>query len=202
MAKIGVSYPLFAKYTNTAGTATYSDAQLLGHAIEVDISVETSEDNNLYGDNMIVESDAGTFNSGTCTFNTSELTPEMSAWLLGAKEVSRTVGSSTVSEVVFDDDLAPAYVGFGFIRKHRINNATKWEPVVLCKLQSRIPDEDVVTQEDEIEWQTHEIEFGIFRSDEVASDSYNHPWKLTPKAMYDTEAAAQAYLNAVLNYTP
>ena len=49
MAKIGVSYPLFAKYNNTAGTITYSEAQLLGHAIEIDISVETSDDNNLYG---------------------------------------------------------------------------------------------------------------------------------------------------------
>lgn len=202
MAKIGLSYPLFAKYTNTAGTVTYSDGQLLGHAIEIDISAETSEDNNLYGDNMIVESDAGTFNSGTLTFTTSELTPEMSAWLLGAKEVSRTVGGSTVSEVVFDDDLAPAYVGFGGIIKHKINNAIKWQPIVLCKIQPRIPDDAAVTQEDEIEWQTHEIEFGIFRSDEVVSEGVNHPWKVMPKAMYDTEAAAQAYLNAVLNYTP
>lgn len=199
MAKIGLSYPLFAKYNNTAGTITYSEAQLLGHAIEIDISVETSDDNNLYGDNMVVESDAGTFNSGTLTLTTSELTPEMSAWLLGAKETE--AGTGTVAEIIFDDDLAPAYLGCGGIIKHRINNATKWQPILLCKVQPRIPDDAVTTQEDEIEWQTHELEFGIFRSDE-ASTNHNHPWKIMPKAMYDTEADAQAYLNSKLNYTP
>ena len=198
MAKIGLSYPLFAKYANSGGTVTYSEGKLIGHAIEIDLSIDSSDDNNLYGDNMIVESDTGTFSSGTLTFTTSELTPEISKWLLGAKEVSRTVGTSTVSEVVFDDDLAPIYCGFGGIIKHRINNATKYQPIVVCKIQSRIPDDAATTQEDEIEWQTQEIEFSVFRSDQVASDSYNHPWKLTPASLMNTESDAQAYLQAVL----
>lgn len=203
MAKIGLSYPLFAKYANAAGTVTYSEGKLIGHAIEIDLSIESADDNNLYGDNMIVESDTGSFSSGTLTFTTSELTPEVSSWLLGAKTVERTVGTNqTVEEVVFDDDLAPIYCGFGGIIKHRINGANKWQPLVVCKIQPRIPDDAAVTQEDEIEWQTHEIEFGVFRSDEVASGGYNHPWKITPAALMDTEEAAQAYLNAVLNYTP
>lgn len=200
MAKIGLSYPLFAKYANSAGTVTYSEAKLVGHAIEMDITVDTADDNNLYGDNMIVESDSGTFSSGTLTLTTSELTPDVSKWLLGAKEVDRTVGSTTVSEVVFDDDLAPIYCGFGGIIKHRINGATKWQPIVLTKIQPHIPDDAATTQEDEIEWQTHELEFGIFRDDQ-SSANYNHPWKLMPAELMDTESAAQAYLNGVLNYS-
>lgn len=200
MAKIGLSYPLFAKYANTAGTVTYSEAQLIGHAIEIDLSVESADVNNLYGDNMIVERDTGSFSSGTLTFTTSELTSDVSKWLLGAKEVERAVGEGTVKEVVFDDDLAPIYCGFGGIIKHKINNVTLWQPLVVCKIQPRIPDDAAATQEDEIEWQTHEIEFSVFRSDE-SSANYNHPWKITPAAFMDTEAAAQAYLNAVLNYS-
>lgn len=200
MAKIGLSFPLFAKYANSAGTVTYSEAKFVGHAIEMDITVDAAEDNNLYGDNMIVESDSGTFSSGTLTLTTSELTPDVSKWLLGAKEVSRTIGSSTVSEVVFDDDLSPIYCGFGGVIKHRINNDTKWQPIILTKVQPRIPDDAATTQEDEIEWQTHEIEFGIFRDDQN-STNYNHPWKLTPAELMDTEQEAVAYLSAVLNYS-
>ena len=48
-----------------------------------------------------------------------------------------------------------------------------------------------------MDWQTKEIAGTVVRSDQV-DDNYNHPWKITPQKMYDTEAEALKYNNAVL----
>ena len=49
MAVIGLSKPHYAVYANTSGTVSYANGGVLGKAVEVNLEIETSEDNNLYG---------------------------------------------------------------------------------------------------------------------------------------------------------
>ena len=56
MAKIGLSKPYFAKYSNTGETVTYSGGALMGKAVELSIELEGADDNILYADNGPAES--------------------------------------------------------------------------------------------------------------------------------------------------
>lgn len=195
MAIKGLSRPIFGKYTNTSGTVTYSAGRQVGHAISYSAEIETSDDNPLYGDNMIVENDFGAFQSGTLTLNTSELTEADSAWLLGLSSNTYTVGEGTgaveVSETVYDDDAKPITCGFGIIELHQINDVDKYKTVILTKIVPRIPADAADTKGESIEWQTEEIEFAIQRD-----DTTKHMWKI--EAWHDSETAALDYLKARL----
>ena len=51
MAKIGLSKPYCAKYSNTGETVNYSGGALMGKAVELSIELEGADDNILYADN-------------------------------------------------------------------------------------------------------------------------------------------------------
>ena len=51
MAKIGLSKPYFAKYSNTGGVTTYSEGAVIGKAVELSMELEGQDDNVLYADN-------------------------------------------------------------------------------------------------------------------------------------------------------
>lgn len=195
MAIVGLSYPVLAKYALSGSSIVYSEGKQIGHAINYSSSYDTSDDNNLFGDNMIVESDSGVFQSGTLILETSELTPENSAWLLGisADSVSFTPSGTstavTMSEYVYDDDIAPKNLGFGIIEKHIINGVTKYRPMILTKLRSKINQDDATTQGENIDWQTKSIEFAIQRD-----DSAKHAWKIEGDFCAD-EATAKGYID-------
>lgn len=195
MAIKGLSIPVFGKYTNTSGTISYSEGKTIGHAIEYSIDVTSSDDNPLYGDNMIIEHDNGTFQSGTLTLNTSELTGAVSKWLLGLTENTVSVGtgqtSTSVTEYVFDDDLKPLACGFGIIELHQIDDVDHYKTVVLPKVVPNIPNDAATTKGETIDWQTTEINFRIERADDT-----KHAWKR--EAWHDSEADALAYLQQVL----
>lgn len=64
MATIGLSKPYYAVYNNASGTVSYSNGAVMGKATEANIEIETSDDNNLYADNAIAETDRQ-FTGGT-----------------------------------------------------------------------------------------------------------------------------------------
>lgn len=197
MAIIGLSKPVLGKYTNTAGTVTYSEGKTIGHAISYNADIELGDDNPLYGDNMIVENDKGIFQSGTLTLDTSEFTNTVSKWLLGLQENTYTIGEGQgaveVTELVFDDNTTPLTVGFGIIQKEMIDGEYLYKTIILTKCVPRIPADAATTQGETIDWQTKEIEFSIQRD-----DTTNHTWKL--EAQFETETAALDYLKARLGY--
>lgn len=195
MAIKGLSIPVFGYYTNSEGSVTYGSGFYCGHAIEYSVEPETSDDNPLYGDNMIVEHDNGTLTGGTLTLTTSELDFSTSKNLLGLKQVVKGTGSSAITQNVFDDSRVTNTYGFGIIELHQINDVDEYRAVILCKVRPQIPSDAATTKGDSIDWQTKEIEFQIERSDEVSADpstGYNHPWK--KEAVFTTEAEAIAYL--------
>lgn len=194
MAKKGLSIPFFGKYNNNNGTITYTEGKTIGHAIEYSTEIEVGGDNPLYGDNVVIEHDNGSFNGGTLTLNTSELTGNVSKWLLGLSQNTVTVGQTEVAENVFDDDAQPITTGFGIIEMHQIDDVTKYRTVILTKVVPQIPANACTTKGETIEWQTTELTFNIERD-----DSAKHAWQI--EAWHETEAAAIAYLQFKLGYT-
>ena len=75
MAIKGLSKPYYAKYTNTDGVITYSDGGVFGKAIDWGVTVTKSDDNHLYADNNIAETDKGKFLSGELSVTTSVSRP-------------------------------------------------------------------------------------------------------------------------------
>lgn len=196
MAIKGLTTPVFADYNYDGNVASYTNGFVCGAAIEYGVEVEVSDNNPLYGDDRIVENDYGTFNTGTLTLNTSDLTQIDSKRLLGLKEIQVSVGSGMVTELVTDDDAKSTPKGFGIIETHQINDVDKYRAVVLCKVTMSIPAEAATTKGESVEWQTKEIEGTISRSDENTAN-YKHPWKR--EAWFDTHEDAMEYLRTVLN---
>lgn len=196
MAIKGLTIPVFADYGFNGTVVSYLNGFVCGHAIEYNVEIETSDDNPLYGDDRIIENDYGEFSTGTLTLNTSDLDQPTSKRLLNVKEISRAVGDTTVTELVYDDDAKPTPKGFGIIETHQIDDANRYRAVVLAKIIPRIPSDAATTKGETIEWQTKELECLVERSDQDTTD-YKHPWKY--EAWFDTHADALEYLKYVLN---
>mgnify|MGYP004464127543 FL=1 len=194
MATIGLSKPYYAIYAEAGGVVSYSDGAVMGKATEANISIETTEDNNLYGDNGLAETDRR-FANGTLTLSTTDLSQEVSKAILGLTEQAITgvdgVTDTSVKELVYDDTQVTPYLGVGFIIKKKVNGAYKWRGVVLPKVMFSVPEDAATTQGESIEWQTPELTGTIMRD-----DSATHVWK--KEATFTTEAQAEAYIKARL----
>lgn len=195
MATIGVSKPYYAKYNVVDGNVSYSGGGVMGKMTELEISIETSEDNNLYGDNGIAETDR-TFSNGTLTASTTDLSQEVAKDLLGVveQELEEIPGitDTGVKELVFDDSQVTPYLGTGFIIKKMVNHMTRWRAIVLTKVMFSVPSDSATTQGESIEWQVPELSGTIMRD-----DSETHKWKR--EATFTTEAQAETYIKHRLN---
>lgn len=191
MATIGVSKPYYGKYVNTDGTVTYTGGAVFAKAVEFNATIESSDDNNLYADNMIAESDRS-FAGGTISVTTDEISQTAAAAILGITPDTITIGETTnVSELVYDDDMEVPDLGFGIIIKKKVSGVDKYRAVFFHRIKFNIPADAAVTQGETIEWQTPTIDGSIMRD-----DSAKHGWK--SEVTVDTEAIAVAYLKQKL----
>lgn len=197
MATIGLSKPYYAKYSNAGSVVTYSEGGVMGKAVEANIEIESSEDNNLYADNTIAETDK-TFTGGTLTLTTDELSQEIAKVLLGVTETEITeitgVTDEGANELIWNDDQQTPYLGVGMIIKKMVGGVLKWRAVVLTKVMFNIPADAATTQGESIEWQTPELSGTIMRD-----DTPKHTWKT--EATFTTEAQAEAYIKDKLSIT-
>ena len=191
MATIGVSKPYYGIYKNTDGVITYENGGVFAKAVEFSATIESGDDNNLYADNGIAESDRS-FAGGTISVTTDDISPTAAAAILGLTAKTITVGEDTdISELVYDDDMEIPDLGFGIIIKKKVGGAYKYRAVFFHKIKFNIPEDAATTQGETIEWQTPTIEGTIMRD-----DSAKHGWK--SEVTVDTEALAVAYLKQKL----
>ena len=197
MAVIGLSKPYYGIYSATGNAVSYADGAVMGKATEANIEIDTTEDNNLYADNAIAETDRS-FAGGSLTLSTDDLSQEVAKAILGLTETAITgiegVTDTSVKELVYDDTQNTPYLGVGFIVKKKVGGAYKWRAVVLCKVMFSVPADAATTQGESIEWQVPELSATIMRD-----DSATHMWKR--EATFTTEAQAEAYIKARLNIT-
>lgn len=197
MATIGLSKPYFGVYGVSGTTVSYTNGAVMGKATEANIDIDTTEDNNLYADNAIAETDR-TFAGGTLTLSTDDLSQEVSKAILGLTEQAITgiegVTDTSVMELVYDDTQVTPYLGVGFIIKKKVGGIYKWRGVVLTKVMFSVPADAATTQGESIEWQTPELSATIMRD-----DSTTHMWKR--EATFTTETQAEAYIKNRLGIT-
>lgn len=177
---IGFSLPYVAKYTANGGTVTYSSGMRLARGVSVSLSPEASDSNNFYADNQSAENSGGVFSGGTVTLTVDGLLSDAEKFIYGLPTASEDGWQH------YGDDATIPYVGVGYIVKRMSNGQTIYQAHIIKKCKAVTGSEEANTQEDEIDWQTQEIEFNLFRDDTV-----NHEWKLKGK-LYSTEAEAQA----------
>lgn len=194
MAGIGLRKPFFAKYSydEKSGAVSYTGGGLLAKAVEFSASIESSDDNGLYADDMVAETDRS-FAGGSISITTDDLTAEASAAILGitAKSVKIGAGEETVQELVYDDSMTDTFLGFGIIIPKRRGGVNCFRAVVFPKIQFGVPEDSAKTKGKSIEWQTPTIEGTILRS-----DAEGHPWKR--EVTVPDEATAIAYIKHCL----
>lgn len=191
MATIGLSKPYYGIYSASGGAVTYTGGAVFAKAVEFSAQVESGDDNNLYADDAIAESDRS-FGGGTLSVTTDDISQTAAAAILGITAKTITVGEDeTVSELVFDDDMTVPDIGFGVIVKKRVSGVDKYRAIFFHKVKFSIPEDAATTQGETIEWTTHQIEGTIMRD-----DTAKHAWK--SEVTVDTREIAEAYLEKKL----
>lgn len=192
----GFSKPWVALYAASNGTVSYSGGMPLARGVNVSLDVEGADDNDFYADNVLAETDTQAFSSGTATLTVDGLKQaarKLISGLVSTKSVTPPgSGSTAVVFDVYDDKAVIPYVGVGFIVRYTENGVTTYCPVILNKVKFAPDGLDAATQEENIEWQTSELEATIMRD-----DSEDHAWKMIG-ADQTTEEAAYAAIQAVL----
>lgn len=190
MARIGVSKPYYGIYNAVDSTVTYTQGAVMGKATQVDVEIQSSDGNDLYGDNAVAETDRQ-FTSGTLTVATTDLSQEVNAVILGmAQQMLEQIPGVTdanVRELIADDRQETPYLGVGFVIKKKVNGVIWWRAVIFTKIMFSVPSESTTTQGQTISWQVPSLSATIMRD-----DSSTHMWKR--EATFSSEAQAEAYL--------
>lgn len=189
----GFSKPYVAKYSNDGGAVAYSGVMQLARGVSVSLSLNTTDDNTFYADNVSAEAAPATFTGGTATLTVDGLLEAAEKFVLGLPEATNVeAGGSQVAVSHYGDGMEIPYVGIGFIVRYQSGGVVTYAPVVLTKARFQQPGLDAATQEESIDWQTQELTVDLMRD-----DTTNHDWKLVG-ADQSTEAAAEEVLKAIL----
>lgn len=188
----GFSEPYIAKYSNTGTTVSYSGGMKLGRGVSMSIEVESADDNNFYADDIVAETETGTMTSASATVTVDGMEPEVAAFALGLPAATQeTIGESPVDVYDYDDRMNPPFLGLGVLRRVMLNGVQYWVPIVFTKVKMNIPSDEANTQEDQIDWQTQELEMTILRD-----DSANRRWK----RVFERQTTKAAALKIITTY--
>ena len=203
MSKINISDAMYAKYSYSNGSVSYSDGGRAGYSTEVDIQINQTDENKNHGDGKIVGVDK-TFSSGTIKYNLTDILPNIKSILLGVTSQTITgitgITDTGAKELIFDKNAEAQEVGFGIIIEGQEDSETETErdpyfrAVILAKVSFAEVSETTRQREETITWQGEELVGTIMRD-----DTSNEVWKR--EATFTTKAQALAYLKNRLNIT-
>lgn len=183
----GFSHPYVALYHANAGVISYSNGRSLARGVDVSIEPDTS-DNKFYADNTVAEDASGIFTGGKAAVTVDGLKPDSHRLITGAP-VAGTDGFAA-----FGDSQNPPYVGFGFITEYMEEGIRTYVPTVLVKTKFNVPKNSAKTRENQIDWQTQQLEASILRGDDA-----EHTWKYESDIAYSSEDLADQALRTKLN---
>lgn len=184
----GFSLPYVALYSNPSGTNVFSSGAKLARGVSVAVDATVVDDNNFYADNILAETENGVVSGGTLTLTVDGLDAAARRLIYGLPSAD---GDGWTA---YGDDATMPYVGVGFLRRTMNNGTTNWWAVVFPKCKFAFDGEDAETQEDQISWQTKELEATFMRD-----DTADHNWKYVNDTPYTSEALAEAALKTFLS---
>ena len=131
----------------------------MARGVSVSAEPESSDSNNFYADNIVAETDAGTFTGGTVTLTVDGL-------LQDAEKLIQGLGTADADGFInYNDDQAIPYVGIGFIVETMSEGVRYFTPVIFTKARANQLTVAAETEGESIDWQTQEIEFSVFKDD-------------------------------------
>lgn len=193
----GFTKPYVALYQNDAGTVSYTGGRELARGVDVDLSVTTADNKIFYANNGAAESSGGKFKSGTCKLTVDGLHEDAEEMIAGLPEAKPfEYGTNKTADYYdYDDDQAPPYVGIGFIMRYVSADVETWVPIILTKAKFDAISLKGKTQEEEIDYQTQELNAVLHRD-----DSAKHSWRKLFTEQ-ETEAEAEAIIKAFFSIT-
>ena len=182
-----------AKYVNTEGAITYTNAQEVGDAMTATLEMTFAE-GRLYAESTLAEF-MRKATGGTISLGVKYIKAAAQQLLFGstAKSRSITVEGSTVSVsgLVLGAKSTPAYVGVSFYAPDMIDGVEKYTCVFASKCLFGPPSMTLQTAGENIQFNTP-VTSGEFLASDAASQD------MLEVAVCDTEAAAIAWCAAVL----
>lgn len=186
----GFSKPYVALYAASQGTITYSSGQVLARGVNVTATPETSDDNNFYADNIIAETEAGTFTGGTINLTVDGLLAAAERLIMGLPAANTSTGFTA-----YDDDTSIPDVGIGFIARYQSEGTVTYTPIIFPRATFDLITTNAATQEDTIDWQTQDLTANIKRSEDS-----KHTWKYVG-GDETSESAAEAKIKTFFSIT-
>ena len=177
MATIGLSKLVLADYSAVGNTVTYKNGVNQEKLASYSAEFNTGETNYLYLDNQVAETDNSSFAGGTLTLATGDLTPETTNLLYKLKTKSVMVNSQSYNTYIFDDECTSLEKGVGLIEKHQNNGKPFYRAIWFNRVKFDVKADSATTQGKSVEWKTTEIKGQILRSEHIAEEDGNHPWK-------------------------
>lgn len=196
----GFSFPVVALYNASGGTVTYSGGMDLARGVSLDPDIETAdEDNVFYANNRSSESVPRRFKRGTVGVTVDGLLVAAEKLLMGIPASATsdvTIGSGqsapTVAVTDYNDDQDIPYVGFGVVVRSQSNGVELYRAVVYTKCRFEQFDVPAATQEEDIDWQTTELNAALHRD-----DTAKHTW-LRKSEFLETELEAYNAVRVML----
>ena len=185
----GFSKPYVAKYAASNSTVTYTAGQLLARGVNVTATPETSDDNNFYADNVVAESEAGTFTGGSINLTVDGLLVAAERLIMGLP----AAGENGLT--AYGDNMSIPDVGIGFIARYQSGGGVTYTPIIFPRTAFELIETSAATQEENIDWQTQDLTATIKRAEDA-----NRNWKYVGGEL-ETEAAAEAVIKTFLNIT-
>lgn len=185
----GYSLPYVALYSHTGTTVNYTQGQKLARGVSVSADITTADENIFYADNIDAEEAPGKFTSGSLTCTVDGLRRAAAKLIMGLPEAAAD------GFVHYGDDQNIPFCGYGFIARYQSDGIVYYVPYIFPKVKFSIPGIDAATQEENIDWQTQDLEAAIKRS-----DGANHDWRLDGDE-YSTEAEAEAAIRTFFSIT-
>lgn len=187
-----------AKYVNTSGTISYTGAQSIGDAMNVNIEVRSAE-GRLYAESTLAEY-IRKIVGGTISIAVKYIPEAAQKVLFGAKENTRSItytpegGSSTsasVDSLVLGAKSDPSYVGVGFYAPDMVDGAKKYTCVKIARALFGPPGMTLQTAGENIQFSTPTTS-GEFMADNSTAQN------LIEVAVCDDENEAIAWVTAAL----
>lgn len=189
----GFSKPYVAKYSNDGGAVTYSGVMQLARGVSVSLSLNTTNVDPFFADNVSAETVEEVFTSGVATLTVDGLMVEAERFILGLPEPTTVeVGGKQVKLDSYGDDMHIPYMGIGFVVRYQSAGVVTYVPAVLTKARFQQPATEAETQGENISWQTQELQAKLSRD-----DTARHNWKLVGENQATEEAAVEV-LKAIL----
>lgn len=183
----GFSKPYVAKYLSNAGQISFTGGRRLARGVNVNLSPESSTDNNFYADNQVAESASGVFTGGTVTLTVDGLFMDAERFVQGLPE------ADAQGWVGYGDNKETPDIAIGYIVRYMSGGVTTYVPTILPKTKFGLFNQSAATQQAEIDWQTQEITATLMRADNT-----NHDWKFVSETEYSSEDDAERALQTKL----